>query len=383
MISLTFARQMIIAVNTRFLLAGYLEGYGYFIHECFKRITHDHPEHQFIFIFDRPFDPRFIYEKNVTPVVIGPPARHPVLWKWWYDVKIPQVLKKYKADIFVSADGFCSLSTSVPQCLVIHDLAFLHHPAFIKKSHLIFYKRYTPRFLKKADSIATVSAFTKADIHQRYKIDNEKISVVYNAAKSSFKPLTEDLKFNVKLKYTDGKEFFLYSGAIHPRKNLLNLLKGFSLFKKRLKSNFKLVIAGRLAWKYESFLKDLETYKYRHDVILTGYLPEEELVSLTASAYALVYPSLFEGFGVPVLEAMQSGVPVITSASSAMEEIAGDAALYADVTTPFDIGEKMMNLYKDESQRDMLIQKGLQKAGEYSWQKTSTLLWQSICNSKP
>ena len=338
MISLTFARQMIIAVNTRFLLAGYLEGYGYFIHECFKRITHDHPEHQFIFIFDRPFDPRFIYEKNVTPVVIGPPARHPVLWKWWYDVKIPQVLKKYKADIFVSADGFCSLTTSVPQCLVIHDLAFLHHPAFIKKSHLIFYKRYTPRFLKKAGSIATVSAFTKADIHQRYKIDNKKISVVYNAAKSVFKPLTEDLKFNVKLKYTEGKEFFLYSGAIHPRKNLLNLLKGFSLFKKRLKSNFKLVIAGRLAWKYESFLKDLETYKYRHDVILTGYLPEEELVSLTASAYALVYPSLFEGFGVPVLEAMQSGVPVITSASSAMEEIAGDAALYADVTTPFDIG---------------------------------------------
>ncbi len=383
MISLTFARQMIIAVNTRFLLAGYLEGYGYFIHECFKRITHDHPEHQFIFIFDRPFDPRFVYEKNVTPVVIGPPARHPLLWKWWYDVKIPQVLKKYKADIFVSADGFCSLTTSVPQCLVIHDLAFLHHPAFIKKSHLIFYKRYTPRFLKKAGSIATVSAFTKADIHQRYKIDNEKISVVYNAAKPSFKPLTEDLKFNVKLKYTEGKEFFLYSGAIHPRKNLLNLLKGFSLFKKRLKSNFKLVIAGRLAWKYESFLKDLETYKYRHDVVLTGYLPEEELVSLTASAYALVYPSLLEGFGVPVLEAMQSGVPVITSASSAMEEIAGDAALYADVTTPFDIGEKMMNLYKDESQRDMLIQKGLQKAGEYSWQKTSTLLWQSICNSKP
>ena len=374
---------MIIAVNTRFLLADYLEGYGYFIHECFKRITRDHPEHQFIFIFDRPFDPRFIYEKNVTPVVVGPPARHPVLWKWWYDVKIPLVLKKYKADIFVSADGHCSLTTSVPQCLVIHDLAFLHHPTFIKNSHFIFYRRYTPRFLKKAHSIATVSEFTKADIHQRYKIDNEKISVVYNAAKPGFKPLTEDLKTIVKLKYTDSKEFFLYSGAIHPRKNLLNLLKGFSLFKKRLKSNFKLVIAGRLAWKYESFLKDLETYKYRHDVILTGYLSEEELFSLTASAYAMVYPSLFEGFGVPVIEAMQSGAPVITTAGSAMEEIAGDAALYADVTIPSDIGEKMMHLYKDENQRELLIQKGLQKAAEYSWQKTSVLLWQSICNSKP
>ena len=383
MIGLTFVRQMIIAVNTRFLLPDYLEGYGYFIHECFKRITRDHPEHQFIFIFDRPFDPRFIYEKNVTPVVVGPPARHPMLWKWWYDVKIPLVLKKYKADVFISADGFCSLTTSVPQCLVIHDLAFLHHPAFIKKSHLLFYKRYTPRFLKKANAIATVSEFTKADIHQRYKIENEKIHVVYNAAKPVFKPITEDLKLFVKMKYTDGKEFFLYSGAIHPRKNLLNLLKGFSLFKKRLKSNFKLVIAGRLAWKYESFLKDLESYKYRQDVILTGYLPEEELVSLTASAYAMVYPSLLEGFGVPVIEAMQSGVPVITTSGSAMEEMAGDAALYADVSIPSDIGEKMMFLYKDENYRDLLIQKGLQKAGEYSWQKTSALLWQSICNLKP
>ncbi len=373
---------MIIAVNTRFLLADYLEGYGYFIHECFKRITRDHPEHQFIFIFDRPFEPRFIYSKNVTPVVTGPPARHPLLWKWWYDVKIPIVLKKYKAELFVSADGYCSLTTSVPQCLVIHDLAFLHHPTFIKNSHLLYYKRYTPRFLKKAQSIATVSAFTKADIHQRYKIDNEKISIVYNAAKPVFKPINEDLQTSVKLKYTDGKEYFLYTGAIHPRKNVLNLLKGFSLFKKRLQSNFKLVIAGRLAWKYESFLKDLETYKYRKDIILTGYLPEDELAGLTGSAYAMVYPSLFEGFGVPVIEAMQSGVPVITTAGSAMQEIAGDAALYADVTIPSDIGEKMMYLYKDENQRDLLIQKGLQKAAEYSWQKTSELLWQSICNSK-
>src|SRR5690606_32023968 len=138
-------------------------------------------------------------------------------------------------------------------------------------------------------------------------------------------------KENVKLKFTDGKEFFLYTGAIHPRKNLINLLKGFSVFKKRLQSNFKLVIAGRLAWKYESFLNDIKSYKYRQDIILTGYIPEEDLADLTGSAYAMIYPSLFEGLGVPVLEAMQSGTPVITSEGSAMQEVAGDAAIYADV----------------------------------------------------
>ena len=107
------------------------------------------------------YDKRFVFGKNVIPVVAGPPARHPLLWKWWYDVKVPSVLKKYKADVFVSCDGFCSLTTKVPQCLVLHDLSFLHYPSFIKKSHLFFYKRYIPKFLQKAKTVATVSEFSK------------------------------------------------------------------------------------------------------------------------------------------------------------------------------------------------------------------------------
>src|SRR5258705_4439413 len=140
---------MTVVVNTRFLLNDYLEGYGYFIYETFKRITNDHPEHDFIFVFDRPYDPRFVFGSNVKPVVTGPAARHPLLWKFWFDIRIPALLRKYKAGVFVSCDGFCSLRTSIPQCLVIHDLAFLHFPSFIKKSHSLFYKKYTPRFLKK------------------------------------------------------------------------------------------------------------------------------------------------------------------------------------------------------------------------------------------
>jgi hypothetical protein len=175
---------MRIAVNTRFLLKNSLEGYGYFIHETFRRITASHPEHQFIFIFDRPYDPGFVYGPNVTAIVTGPPARHPLLWKYWYDIKIPAILKKYKADVFVSPDGFCSLRTSVPQCLVIHDLAFLHHPSFIKRSHLRYYKRNIPKFLSKAASIATVSEFSRQDIIDQYKIEKENIDIVSSAAKN-------------------------------------------------------------------------------------------------------------------------------------------------------------------------------------------------------
>lgn len=369
---------MKIAVNTRFLLNDYLEGYGYFIYETFKRITANHPEHEFIFIFDRPFDKRFVFGENVKAVVTGPAARHPLLWKFWYDVKVPAILRKYKANVFVSCDGFCSLSTKVPQCLVLHDLAFLHHPSFIKKSHLLFYKKYTPKFLEKAKSIATVSEFSKNDILTHYKTNPGKIDVVFSAAKDIFHPFTEEEKKETKNKYTEGKEYFVYAGAIHPRKNLMNLLKAFSVFKKRQQTNMKLILTGRLAWKYESFTKSLKTYKYRHDVLMTGYVEEGELVRIIGAAHGLIYPSLLEGFGVPVLEAMLCDVPVITSANSSMQEIAKDAALYADANSYADIADKMMMLYKDETLRKQLIEKGRQVAKQYNWDITADLFWKSI-----
>jgi glycosyltransferase involved in cell wall biosynthesis len=370
--------RMNIAVNTRFLLPDYLEGYGYFVFEVFKHLTHKYPEHHFIFIFDRAYDKQFVFSSNISPVVIGPPARHPLLWKFWYDIRIPAVLKKHKADVFVSADGLCSLATTVPQCLVLHDLAFIHYPVHIRKSHYIFYKRYVPKFLKKAKAVATVSEFSRRDIANYYKVDASKIDVVYSAAKEIFKPVSAGVKEQVKNQYTGGKEYFLYIGAIHPRKNLVNLLKAFSIFKKRQKSNFKLVLVGRLAWKYDSFIQSLKRYKYRDDVIMLGYLSQDDLVGITGSAYALVYPSLLEGFGVPVIEAMKCCVPVITSLHSPMQEIAGDAALYADANDPDAIADKMMLVYKDEKLRDDLIRKGDAVAKQYSWQRTADLLWQCI-----
>src|SRR6185503_11058938 len=276
---------MTIAVNTRFLRDDYLEGYGYFVFETFRRIVKDHSGHQFIFIFERAFDQKFVFAENVKAVVAGPPARHPLLWKYWYDVKVPAILKKYKAAVFVSCDGFCSLSTSVPQCLVIHDLSFLHYPSSIPKSHWLFYKRYTPKFLHKAKSIVTVSGFSKKDIASQYKIDEAVIDVVPNAAREVFHPLADADKAAFKDELTNGKEYFVYAGAIHPRKNLVNLLKAFSIFKKKQMSNWKLVLTGRLAWQNKDFIKSLETFKYRADVILTGYVDEPKLVKIIASAY--------------------------------------------------------------------------------------------------
>lgn len=369
---------MRIAVNTRFLMSDYLEGYGYFLKEIFSRLVKTHPEHEFIFIFDRPFDEKFIFGKNVTPVVAGPPARHPLLWKYWYDFKIPAVLRKYKADVFFSPDGFCSLRTHVPQCLVIHDLAFLHFPKGISGTQLRFYKRNTPDYIAKAKTLITVSEFSKKDILQHYPAATDKIRVIHNGIRASFHPRSYEEKEAVKQQYTGGKEFFLCTGSLHPRKNGMNLLKAFSLFKKRQQSSMKLVFAGRLAWKYESFTESLKSYKYRDDVILTGYLQEEELAALSAAAYAQVYPSFFEGFGLPVAEAMQSGVAVITAADSAMQEIAGDAALYADPTDIHAIADQLKRIYKDETLRSELIRKGLGQSKHFNWDTAASQCWKVI-----
>lgn len=369
---------MVIAVNTRALLTDKLEGYGYYIDEIFSRIAKNHPEHDFYFFFDRPFDKVFMYAPNIHPVIIKPQARFPFAWTVWYNWMLPVYLKHIKADVFVSADGFCSLTTKVPQCMVVHDLAFLHYPQFIAKAHLGFYQKNTKRFLNKAKVVVTVSAFSKEDIIRQFQVPATKLHVVGNAVNVVFQPIDYAESEKIKEKYTAGAEFFLYSGSIHPRKNLINLLKAFSQFKKRLRSNMKLVIAGRLAWKTEEFTKLLSTFKFRQDVVLTGYINRQELALLTASAYAMVYPSYFEGFGVPPLEALQCSVPAIVSNTSAMPEVGGDAYLYINPESVEDIADKMMLIYKDEALRSRLIANGKERVNLYNWDEAAEKMWQCI-----
>jgi glycosyltransferase involved in cell wall biosynthesis len=280
--------------------------------------------------------------------------------------------------VFVSPDGFCSLRTRVPQCLVVHDLTFLHYPEFLLNAHLRYYKKYTARFLAKANVIATVSAFSKQDICKQYKTDADKIHVVYSATNPVFKPLEYTERENVKQQYAEGCEYFIFTGTIHPRKNLINLLRAFSIFKKKQSSNMKLVISGRMAWKTQEFTKLLSTFKFRNDVKLTGYVSKEELSRLVASAYAMVYPSFFEGFGVPPLEALQCHVPAIVSRSSALPEIGDDAYLYVDPESVEDIAQKMMLLYKDETLRNKLIVNGQQRLQLFSWDETAKKIWDCI-----
>jgi glycosyltransferase involved in cell wall biosynthesis len=369
---------MRIAVNTRLLLKGKLEGIGWYTHQMLQRIVKNHPEHEFLFIFDRPYDESFVFGPNVKAVVAPPQARHPVLFYLWFEWSVPFLLRRWKADVFLSPDGLGSLSTKVPTCLVMHDLAFEHFPEHLIRVHRMYLRHYSPRFARKAKRIVTVSEFSKTDIAGRYKISPEKIDVTYNGAHDAYQPLLPADREAVKQQYADGHEYFVFAGALHPRKNVVMLLKAFISFKRRQKSGMKLVIVGRMAWKFEELAALRATMEFKDDVKWVGYMGVDELSRVMGAAYALVYASLFEGFGIPILEAMKCGVPGIVSNTSSMPEVIGDAGILVDPTDQGAITGAMEKIYKDEELRATLSRKAIRQAERFSWDRSSEQLWDSI-----
>ena len=376
---------MLIAVNTRLLLKDKLEGIGWFTYESLKRITKNHPEHKFLFLFDRPFSEEFIFSDNVSPIVVGPQARHPLLWYWWFEQSLPKIFHKHEPDLFLSPDGFISLSYAAPagtkqckQLAVIHDLNFEYYPQDIPFLARKYYKKYFPQFAKSANRIATVSEYSKQDISKLYKIPLDKIDVTYDGANEAYKPISDEEKKIIWQKYSNGSEYFLFIGAIHPRKNVARLLQAFDEFKKSSSSNIKLLIAGEKMWKTDDIEKVFSTMQFHNDVIFAGRLGTEELKDITASALALVFVPYFEGFGIPIVEAMYCDVPVITSNVTSMPEVVGNAGLLVNPFSVDSIKEGMMRIYKNENLRNHLIENGQKQRKNFSWDKTAEKLWSCI-----
>lgn len=369
---------MKIAVNTRLLLKDKLEGIGWFTFESLKRMTQQHQEHEFIFIFDRPYSEDFIFGNNITPVVIGPQARHPILYYTWFNYSILKVLKKHKPDLLLSPDGYIPLKSGIKTLAVFHDLNFEHYPEDMPRSERYYYRKYFPRFAKLATRIATVSHYSKQDIMNQYGIDSEKIDVVYNGANESFAPLEPNIKKLVREKHTGGKPYFIFIGALNPRKNLVNLLKAFDIFKETDRKGIQLLIVGEKMHKTNDIFHTYENMNYKADVNFSGRLNNLELHKALASALALTYVSYFEGFGIPIVEAFYTQTPVITSNITSMPEVAGDAALLVDPFSPEDIASALNTIAQDDELRRSLIEKGDIRKNEFHWQKTADSLWNSI-----
>lgn len=371
---------MRIAVNTRLLIPDRLEGIGIFTHEVLRRMVNRHPEHEFIFFFDRAFDKRFLYTPNVTPVLVHPQARHPILFYLWFEFSLAQKLKTYKPDIFLSPDGYLSLRSTVPQLAVIHDLNFEHFPHFFSWITRKHYHYYFPRYVKKAKRIATVSEFSKTDIHQLYQIPYSKIDVIGNGVDALFEPLPEQQRLAIRAQYTQGKPYVFFVGGLYLRKNLANMLKAFDLYKQETGSDWQFLIAGKSYAETEPLHQLHATLKSRNDIKFLGRVSDrKEIALLMASSEALFYVSLFEGFGLPIVEAMRSGTAILTGNLSAMPEIAGEAALLVDPLNVNEIADALKTLTENPDLRNRLAANSLKRATLYNWDGVADRLWQSLC----
>ncbi|OYU96083.1 MAG: glycosyltransferase [Bacteroidetes bacterium B1(2017)] len=370
--------SMKIVVNTRALMPNKLDGIGWFTFQTLKRITQNNPEHEFIFLFDRPFSKEFIFSKNVKGIVLFPPARHPFLYVIYYQWSVRNILKKIKPDVFLAPDGLVALGSKTKQLAVVHDINFLHYPKDLGYFYSKYYSYFVPKFIQEAKRVATVSEFSKQDICKSYQVNPNKIDVVFNGINEGYKPLLEETKQLVRDQYANSKPYFIFVGSLSPRKNLIRLVQAFTKFKKESQSDFQLVLVGSSFWGEKELDDALKNSPYFSEIHIVGRLAQENLELVMGSAFALAFVSYFEGFGIPLIEAMQCDIPVLCSNTSCMPEIAENAALYVD---PFDVSSiatGMKQLYDSPKLVGELIENGRQQRQKFSWDLTSNNLWNSI-----
>lgn len=369
---------MRIVVNTRLLLPNKLEGIGWFTHEIFQRLVAAHPEHEFIFLFDRAFDPRFIYGNNVRGEVLFPPTRHPLLYRIWFDWLLPRKLKALRADAFIAPDGYLALRSTVPTLAVIHDLNFEHYPEDLPKAYSDFYRSYFPRFARHATRLATVSGYSRNDIAQTYGIPGSKIDVVYNGVGQVYRPLSASERTTAAAEFTAGHPYIICIGSLNPRKNIARLLQAFDEMLERHPSELRLLIVGERMWWDERMEQAWQGMRHQARVIFTGRLQQSRLHQALGGATALAFVSYFEGFGIPVAEAMRCGVPVVAAEATSLPEVAGDAAHYCDPFNVIDIARALHDVCSSPELQGTLSKAGLERSQRYTWELAASSLWASF-----
>ena len=363
---------MVIAINCRHLTPNKLEGFGTYTYELVTRWIKEHNEVNFVLIFDR--EPTVVIPElpNVKKVVIGPPTRHPLLYWIWFEWSIPRILKRYKATLFFSPDGYNSLRSRVPSVITVHDLNFEHNPADLPKVLGWYLRKFVPKFVEKATRVLTVSAYSKQDITKCYRCASEKISTVYNGANEIYQPLSEDVKITTRKRISNNRPYFLFVGSLHPRKNVQRLITAYQGINN---PSVDLVIVGSAMWRDHQISVDPNGADRIH---FLGYLAQKELAEVMGSALALTYVPYFEGFGIPLVEAMRCGIPILAANTTCLPEIAGNAAIYCDPFNVQEIQTGLEQLIENDTLRIQLSENSINRATEFSWDQAAKQSWEVI-----
>lgn len=360
----------VVAVQASDLDASRIDGTRVYLKELLKRFGTIAPETEFVLYHKGAFNPALMppempnYEERTLPF--------PIAWMQTRFALEMFLQRPEKLFLPIQAAPMI-LPRGVEVTATIHDLAFRRYPETFPKSHLHKLNLMLSTAVRQADKLIAVSESTKHDLLEFFpKLSADKIRVIHHGfdgaffgTKISSEELDEKLMKLVKLKATS---YCLYVGALQPRKNLVRLIEAFDVAKKSI-PEMKLVLAGEPAWLSEGILAAREKSPNKDDIILTGRVSFDDLRALYQGARFFAFPSLYEGFGLPILEAFASGIPVLTAGNSSLVEVAGRAALYCHAESVSDIAEKLERLWDDEALRADLIARGEDQLKKFSWDR--------------
>jgi glycosyltransferase involved in cell wall biosynthesis len=308
------------------------------------------------------------YNLKLERVRVGQIGRH------WWSAGLPRYIRRSKLELFHGTNYDIPLWSRCATVLTIHDLSQLLHPETHKRRSVRRARRRLPLMARTADAIITPTQSVRREVCELLKTNPEKVFAIPEAARACFRPLafaeTEDMRRRLVI----GDDFLLSVGTLEPRKNLAVLVKAFEeVVRARPQSSTQLVIVGGRGWLSGPLFAAIEHSPVRDRILLTDYLHDQELRALYASCRAFIYPSIYEGFGLPPLEAMACGAAVIASRIPALAETTGGAALLFDHLSANDLAQKILEVVGDENARRNLSNTGLKRASEFSWERTAQL----------
>jgi glycosyltransferase involved in cell wall biosynthesis len=355
---------MRIGINARLLIKNRLEGIGWHAYEIITRLIALNPQHTFYLFYDRKEKIIVPQGDNVKVVSLFPPSRHPILISAWIEYSVRRACIDHDINLFYSPEVLMPAVLNIPSIITVHDLSPIVMPESLPWSHRIYYQYIIKRNLKLADRILTVSVFSKEEIISRCAIPSSKIEVVYNAPRKIFKPIEEAEKKQITKEFANWMPYFIYVGSIHRRKNVDKVIAGYDAFRKQNTIEYKLVLAGKFMGLSTLAVEAIKNSPYQDDIIYTGYLTDDRLASLLRAASALINLSEYEGFGMPIVEAFASGIPVVAADRSSYKEIGGSAVLLVDPSKPIEIAQALHRCITD---RERLIHAGLIELNRFDW----------------
>ena len=366
---------MRIGIDARTLL-GPRTGIGRYSYNVVPNLLAIDPHNKYVLFVDRKSSlsfPSSSYDKRIVgPLNFGRASMRKVFSPLWTNFFLPRALKREGIDLLFCPNFVSPLKKVCETIIVIHDLAAILFPGVHDKIYSFYLRNMLSVTCRKIDRIITVSEASKRDVIRLFKVPENRIRVIYSAVEDIFRPVDDpEMIKRIVRKYGLVKNFILYVGTLERRKNVTSLIKAYGKLRKNKQISRQLAVVGKKGWRYPDIAKAIRNSDFERDILLAGYVPDEDLVYIYNAADLFVYPSLYEGFGFPPLEAMACGTPVITSHVTALPEVVGDAAILVDPEDIDGLAEAMHDVLSQNSLRLKLIEKGLERVKHFSWENVA------------